>query len=72
MNSSSESNPREIICELLRNFYTQGWCAGSGGGISIRINDNEIYVAPSGVQKELVKPEDIYVIKMDGEVVKNP
>lgn len=51
---TSTSGPRDVICALLRNFYTQGWCAGSGGGISIRDDDNKIYVAPSGVQKELV------------------
>ncbi|KAL4483890.1 hypothetical protein ABPG72_013896 [Tetrahymena utriculariae] len=69
---TSTSGPREVICALLRNFYTQGWCAGSGGGISIRKSDDEIYVAPSGVQKELVQPEDIYVINVNGDVVENP
>lgn len=47
--SSSDSGPKEVICALLKNFYTLGWCAGSGGGISIRESDDKIYVAPSGV-----------------------
>jgi ribulose-5-phosphate 4-epimerase/fuculose-1-phosphate aldolase len=34
---------------------------GTGGGTSIK-QDNLIYIAPSGVQKELIKPENIFVL----------
>jgi ribulose-5-phosphate 4-epimerase/fuculose-1-phosphate aldolase len=34
---------------------------GTGGGTSIK-RDNLIYIAPSGVQKELIKPENIFVL----------
>jgi methylthioribulose-1-phosphate dehydratase len=51
------------ICELLRCFYTLGWCTASGGGISILSSDRSIaYVAPSGVQKERVQPTDIFAL----------
>lgn len=69
---TGDSGPREVICNLLRNFYKQGWCAGSGGGISIRVSDDQIYVAPSGVQKEMVQPEDIYVVNVKGEIKNMP
>lgn len=59
---------RKRICELCRHLYTLGWAGGTGGGFTIREGDR-IYMAPSGVQKERIQPEDIFVLDMDGEVV---
>ena len=57
---------RELVCELCRNFYQLGWASGTGGGISIK-EDNHIYMAPSGVQKERLKPEDIFILNENGD-----
>lgn len=62
---------RELICELCRLFYGQGWVSGTGGGISIRRGD-EVFIAPSGVQKERIAPEDIFVMGLDGEIRQRP
>ncbi|MCX4244906.1 methylthioribulose 1-phosphate dehydratase [Paraliomyxa miuraensis] len=51
----------QLICELCRQFYELGWVSGTGGGISIR-GDEGIYMAPSGVQKERIAPEDVYLL----------
>jgi len=52
---------KALICELMRGFYAQGWCSGTGGGISILDRDSKVlYMAPSGVQKERMKSEDIF------------
>ncbi len=58
--SRQESIP-ELICELCRQFYELGWVSGTGGGISIRGAEG-IYIAPSGVQKERLRPEDIFLL----------
>lgn len=50
-----------LICELCRQFYDLGWVSGTGGGISIR-GEAGIYMAPSGVQKERVAPQDVFVL----------
>lgn len=39
---------------------------GTGGGTSIRHGSN-IYLAPSGVQKELMKPTDLFVMDFESE-----
>ena len=62
---------RELICELCRGFYAQGWVSGTGGGISIREGDR-IFMAPSGVQKERIAPEHVFELDMDGKVVAPP
>lgn len=66
---NGEQDKKKVICYLLREFYKNGWCSGSGGGISIRENENEVWVAPSGVHKELVEPEDLFLLDLKGNVI---
>ena len=67
----SDRDIRNLICELCRAFYQKGWASGTGGGISIR-NGSEIYMAPSGVQKERIQPEDLFVLDLDGNILRAP
>lgn len=64
-------SPRTLIVELCRLFYDQGWVSGTGGGISIREGDR-VYLAPSGVQKERILEQDLYVLDKDGEILERP
>ena len=59
--SSDPQHPANLICTLCRNFYNLGWVTGTGGGTSIR-HGSHIFIAPSGVQKELMNPEDMFVL----------
>lgn len=61
-----EEHPRNLIPKLCRQFYDLGWVTGTGGGISIKLG-NEIYIAPSGVQKERICTDDLFVQNMDGQ-----
>ena len=58
---SGPSDIPRLICELCRQFYGLGWVSGTGGGISIRDAEG-IHMAPSGVQKERIAPEDVYLL----------
>ncbi len=62
---------RALVCELCRNLYALGWASGTGGGMSIRDGDR-IYMAPSGVQKERLAPEDLFVLDLQGQVIEAP
>lgn len=62
---------RELVCELCRQFFTAGWVTGTGGSISIK-HGNRIYMTPSGVQKERIQPDELYVLDVDGEVLSVP
>jgi len=64
-------HPRNLIPELCRQFYDLGWVTGTGGGVTIKLND-EIYIAPSGVQKERMEPEDLFVQNLKGEDISVP
>ncbi|GME97888.1 unnamed protein product [[Candida] boidinii] len=64
--SEDPVHPANLICELCRNFYNNGWVTGTGGGISIRDGD-KIYIAPSGVQKERMVPENMFVLSLNSK-----
>ncbi|PTB43079.1 Methylthioribulose-1-phosphate dehydratase [Trichoderma asperellum] len=61
--STDPEHPANLIPSLCAKFWTLGWVTGTGGGCSIR-DGNLVYLAPSGVQKELMKPADIYVLSL--------
>ncbi|KAM0935895.1 putative 2-hydroxy-3-keto-5-methylthiopentenyl-1-phosphate phosphatase [Dioscorea sansibarensis] len=73
------SETRSLVAELCRQFYTLGWVSGTGGSITIKVHDDSvprphqiIVMSPSGVQKERMAPEDMYVMSGDGTVLSAP
>jgi hypothetical protein len=68
----SVDEARELICEMCRTFYQQGWVSGTGGGISVKAEGDLIVMAPSGVQKERMRPSDMFVLDAAGAVVAEP
>jgi methylthioribulose-1-phosphate dehydratase len=68
---TTADDAKAVICELGRRFYDLGWVSGTGGGISIRLDDR-VFMPPSGVQKELLEPAMIYELDRRGEVRSGP
>lgn len=64
--SVDPNHPANLIPSLCAKFWTLGWVTGTGGGCSIR-DDDLVYIAPSGVQKELMKNTDIYVMSLSAQ-----
>lgn len=60
--SNDSQHPANLICTLCRNFYNLGWVTGTGGGISI-VHGPHVFIAPSGVQKELMQPTNMFVME---------
>jgi methylthioribulose-1-phosphate dehydratase len=67
VNASRYLKEKEIICSQCKNFYNLGWVSGTGGGMSVRVSPSEALIAPSGVQKESIKPEQIFLIDFSQE-----
>lgn len=36
---------RELVAELCRHFYAQGWVTGTGGSITVKVNDPAVPLA---------------------------
>lgn len=63
---------KALVCELCRSFYSLGWVSGTGGGLSIKVGDR-IVMAPSGVQKERMAPDDLFILDgASGDVLEAP
>ncbi|CAM9616464.1 unnamed protein product, partial [Discosporangium mesarthrocarpum] len=69
--SGADSGPRELVVNLCRQFYHLGWVTGTGGSISIR-HGNRIFMTPSGVQKERLQPEDMFVLDRQMNILSYP
>ncbi|XP_011722383.2 methylthioribulose-1-phosphate dehydratase isoform X4 [Macaca nemestrina] len=69
--AEDKEHPRYLIPELCKQFYHLGWVTGTGGGISLKHGD-EIYIAPSGVQKERIQPEDMFVCDINEKDLSGP
>lgn len=64
---------RELLCQLLRSFHANGWISGTGGGICALESPGRLLLAPTRVHKELVKPEDLFVVDLEsGDVLEPP
>ncbi|KAK4369174.1 hypothetical protein RND71_012966 [Anisodus tanguticus] len=70
---------KSLITELCRHFYNQGWVSGTGGSITIKVHDDSIpksqqliVMSPSGVQKERMVEEDMYILSSDGSILSAP
>ncbi|KAK4486945.1 hypothetical protein RD792_006260 [Penstemon davidsonii] len=70
---------KALVSELCKQFYGLGWVLGTGGSVSVKVFDDKepksdqlIVMSPSGVQKERMMPEDMYVLSSDGVVLSTP
>lgn len=69
--SNSSAQFRELVCQLCRQYYDTEWMTGTGGAMSLRFGER-IFVTPSGVPKERLTPDDLYVLDREGAVISVP
>ena len=71
--SAVEEATRELLVELLGVFYAKGWVSGTGGGISGPADGGRLLLAPTGVHKERVRPDEFFTVDpADGSVLQAP
>lgn len=64
------SHTAEHILEICKRLHTRNMLAAADGNISVRLNDNEILITPSGVAKAFARPDQVAVIDLEGQVLK--
>lgn len=73
MTSAAEQETRQLLVGQLRRFYERGWISGTGGGICGPADGGYLLMAPTGVHKELVEPDELFTIDpADNAVVRAP
>lgn len=69
MNYLTEKEARAKICEIGNKMYAKEYVAANDGNISIKINDNQIIVTPTGVSKGGMSPQSLVKMSLDGEIL---
>lgn len=62
-------HPASQIVEIIGRIYNRGLTTTSGGNISIRDENGDIWVTPSAVDKGSLQAEDIVLVKANGDIV---
>ncbi|WP_436414799.1 class II aldolase/adducin family protein [Petrimonas sp.] len=62
-------HPVEQINIIIGRIYRSGMTTTSGGNISIRDDNGDIWITPSGVDKGNLTTKDIMCVKRDGTIV---
>lgn len=62
-------HPVEQINVIIGRIYRSGMTTTSGGNISIKDANGDIWITPSGVDKGSLTTKDIILIKKDGSIV---
>ncbi|KAL8237891.1 hypothetical protein R6Q59_018972 [Mikania micrantha] len=79
LEGSQVKQTKSLISELCRLFYNLGWVSGTGGSITAKVHDDSVpksdqlvIMSPSGVQKERMVEEDMYVLSSTGDILFSP
>ncbi len=62
-------HPAEQINVIISRIYRSGMTTTSGGNISIKDENGDIWVTPSAIDKGTLTPKDIVCVKKDGTIV---
>src|SRR5579862_6935000 len=56
------------ICQVCVWLHARNLLAASDGNVSVRLDDGRVLMTPSGVSKARLRPEDMAIMTLDGEV----
>jgi len=62
-------HPSEQINVIIGRIYRSGMTTTSGGNISIRDENGDIWITPSAIDKGSLTPKDIICVKKDGTII---
>jgi ribulose-5-phosphate 4-epimerase/fuculose-1-phosphate aldolase len=65
----NESKLREQICMFASSMFNRGLTHGSTGNISVRLNNDDILVTPSGSSFGRLDPNQIVKVTKNGELI---
>lgn len=60
---------REAICDVGRKMYDRNLCSTNDGNISIRLDDGNFLITPTGVSKGFMTPDMMCIVDKDGNLV---
>ena len=71
MTTCNYTHPRNILVATLQRLYDYGMTTTSGGNISVKDSEGNIWITPGGIDKGSLKPDDIVKVTPDGKIIGN-
>ncbi len=65
----NERYARQELVKICKMLYDRQLTVSAGGNMSVKINDSEILITPSGRNKGMLEPEDLVLIDSKGKVL---
>jgi L-fuculose-phosphate aldolase len=65
----TEAAARSQIVDVCRRLYARNLLAASDGNVSIRLDDGQILITPSGRQKGFITPEEVAITDLEGKAI---
>jgi L-fuculose-phosphate aldolase len=62
-------HPRDQLVAIMNRIYLNGMTTLSGGNLSIRDEDDSIWITPAGIDKGNLTPKDIICVRPDGTAI---
>ncbi len=62
-------HPAEQIAVIIKRIYRSGMTTTSGGNLSIRDDNGDIWITPSAIDKGTLKPSDMIRVTKSGEII---
>ena len=62
-------HPRDQLVAIMNRIYHNGMTTLSGGNLSIKDDNGDIWITPSGIDKGKLTAKDIMCVKEDGTVI---
>ncbi|MBI5960565.1 MAG: class II aldolase/adducin family protein, partial [Chloroflexi bacterium] len=59
-------HPRVQLVTIMNRIYHSGMTTLSGGNLSIKDDNGDIWITPAGVDKGNLTPRDIMCVRADG------
>jgi L-fuculose-phosphate aldolase len=56
------------IVTVCQRLYQRGLIIGTEGNVSVRVGSDRVYITPSGCHKGFIRPDDLVLIDLDGQV----
>lgn len=71
LSETQGAQARQALCAVMAGIHRRGWCDGTGGNFSCVLAQEplELLMAPSGVDKGQVAPDDLITVDGDGQLL---
>lgn len=61
-------HPRDQIVSIMERIYRQRMTTLSGGNLSVRDDNGDVWITPAGIDKGTLTPKDIMCVRADGAI----